>query len=120
MPSILIVDNDLPTLELYQRTLSHDYLVLTCVSEVDALSILRQQVFDAVVLEPAMHNGQGWIVLNAINEAAEAQRIPVIVCSTADDRRRGQDMGAAVCLVKPVVPATLRDVLQQILHSLLA
>jgi DNA-binding response OmpR family regulator len=120
MPSILIVDHDLPTLELYQRALSQDYLVLTCVSEVDALNILRQQAVDAIVLELVMHNGQGWTVLSAMNEAAEAHRIPVIVCSTADERRRGLDMGAAVCLVKPVLPATLRDVLQQILHSLLA
>jgi DNA-binding response OmpR family regulator len=120
MLSILIIDNDLPTLELYQRTLSQDYLVFTCVSEVDAQRILQQQAVDAIVLEPAMHNGQGWAVLNARNEAAEAHRIPVIICSTVDERRRGLDMGAAACLVKPVLPATLRDVLQQILHSLFA
>ena len=35
-PSLLIVDDDLPTLELYQRELSGDYQVLTCQERVQA------------------------------------------------------------------------------------
>jgi DNA-binding response OmpR family regulator len=46
-----------------------------------------------------------------------AQGIPLIVCSTLDERRRGIALGAAAYLVKPTLPATLLATLQQVLRG---
>ena len=114
---ILIVESDQPTAELYQRELSREYHVFTCADERAVLDLLRTRTISAVVLEPALDGGQGWSLLAAIKEACGARSIPIVVCSTLDERRRGVDLGAAVYLIKPVLPATLRDTLRRVIRS---
>ena len=113
---ILIVESDQPTAELYRRELSRDCHVFTCTDEPAALDLLRTRTISAVVLEPALSGGQGWHLFAAIKEACGARSIPIIVCSTLDERRRGVDLGAAAYLVKPVLPATLRDTLRRVIR----
>jgi DNA-binding response OmpR family regulator len=105
--TILIVDNDLPTLELYQRELGREYRVLTCTDESKATEVLETETLSAVVVEPVAVGEEGWARLAAITHMPSARRVPVLVCSTQDDRRRDLAMGADVCLVKPVLPTTL-------------
>src|SRR5436189_3796740 len=100
-PSVLIVEDDPPTLELYRRELSRTYHVLACSEERQALELLRTQAVCALVLEPAVLGGRGWDLLTAIKNSPQAHAVPVILCSTLDRRRRGMEMGAAACLVKP-------------------
>ena len=40
--TILLIEDDQATRELYQRELSRDYQVLACASESEALSLLSQ------------------------------------------------------------------------------
>ncbi len=111
---ILIVDYDQPTLELYQRELSREYTILTCDRVAKALELLRTQPVAAVVFEPFLHEKQDWSLLTAVKKLPGAARIPVVLCSTLDERLRGMEMGAAAYLVKPVLPATLLDTLRQV------
>ena len=113
-PAILIVERDLPTLELYQRELSRDYEILTCSETRQALALLCAHRISAVVLEPSAPDGQGWSLLAAIKSLPGPSPIPVILCSTLDERKRGMEMGAAAYLVKPVLPTTLRKTLHQV------
>ena len=111
---ILIVECDLPTLELYRRELSRDYQILTCSETQKALTLLHTHPVSAVVLEPSAPDEQGWSLLAAIKSLPGHSPIPVVLCSTLDERKRGMEMGAAAYLIKPVLPTTLRETLRQV------
>jgi DNA-binding response OmpR family regulator len=112
--TILIVDNDLPTLELYKRELGREYRVLTCTDEWQACAVLQSEQVSAVVLEPVAVGDVGWAKLAAITHLPSERPVPLLVCSTQDDRKHGIEMGAVACLVKPVLPMTLLDALRRI------
>jgi DNA-binding response OmpR family regulator len=112
--TILIVDDDLATLELYERELGREYRVLTCTDELQASEMLASEDVSAIVLEPVALGEQGWAKLAAITHLFTQKPVPMLVCSTQDQRRRGQEMGATACLVKPVLPTTLLDALRKI------
>jgi DNA-binding response OmpR family regulator len=112
--TILIVDDDVPTLELYQRELAREYRVLTCTDEHEATELLEREDVSAVVLEPVAVGDQGWARLAAVTHMPAERSVPVLVCSTQDDRRRDVAMGAVGRLVKPVLPATLLAALRRI------
>src|SRR5436309_15481056 len=114
---ILIVESDQPTAELYRRELSREYRVFTCTDERAAVDLLCARTISAVVLEPALSDGQGWHLFTAIKQACDARSIPIIMCSTLDERRRGMDLGAVVYLVKPALPATLQAALRRVIRS---
>jgi len=116
-PAILIIEDDPPTLELYRRELSRSYQVVACSDEHEALEVLRTQALCALVLEPALLGGRGWALLTAIKNSPQAQDLPVVLCSTLDKRRRGLELGAAACLVKPVLPTTLLETLRRVTQS---
>src|SRR5216684_1198176 len=97
--TILIVDNDLPTLELYQRELGREYRVLTCTDERGATEVLTSEKISAVVLEPFALGETGWARLAEIIHLPTDRRVPVLVCSTQDDRKRDLALGAVACLV---------------------
>ena len=113
-PSILIIDNDLPTLELYRRELSIDYQVLACLKEEEALQLAESANICAVVLEPAISGGSGWDLLPALIDTFGDRHIPIILCSTQDEQRRGIEEGAAAFLVKPVLPVQLHEMIRKI------
>ena len=113
---ILIIECDPPTLELYLRELSRDYQILACSETQQALSLLQAHSVAAVVLEPSTPDGQGWSLLAAIKSLPGSSPIPVVLCSTLDERKRGLEMGAAAYLVKPVLPTTLLKTLRQVMR----
>ncbi len=117
-PTILIIDDDLPTLALYERELSRDYRVLTCSDERRVLDVLGVENLSAVILEPVALGQQGWELLTTIRAQGATRSIPIILCSTQDERRRGLEMGATVCLTKPVLPTVLRRALHQVTQPL--
>jgi len=115
--SILIVESDDPTRELYMREFNRDYRAFACSSEHEVLDLLRTQHIDAIVLEPSQPNGLGWQLLSAIQAATASQHVPVIVCSTLDQRLRGTELGVSAYLVKPVLPKTLVETVRRLLNS---
>lgn len=115
--SILLVEADDVTQQLYARELSRRYRVFTCRDEVDALRFLRTEDIRAIILEPALADGLGWRLLASIRHMQPGADIPIVLCSAVDERRKGMDLGAAAYLIKPVLPVTLRNTLDQILRD---
>ena len=113
LPTILIVENDPPTLELYCRELSRDFRVLACFSKSETLDAIDSQSPKAIILEPAALDEEGWDLLNAI-VTLPYRSLPVILCTILDERKRGMQEGAAAYLIKPVLPAVLLETLHKV------
>jgi len=116
-PVVLMIESDLPTIDLYRGVLNQEYKVLARDSESGALEALSTVDVRAIILEPALAGGRGWTILTAIQNALRKRSIPVILCSTLDERKRGLEMGAAAFLVKPVLPGLLLETLHELQHS---
>lgn len=115
--TILLIEDDPATRELYQRELSRDYQVLACGNESDALALLDSHPVSTIVLEPVLQKGQGWSLLAMLHAMPRTRTIPIILCSTLDERRRGMELGATLYLTKPVLPVVLHDAVYQVTHS---
>ena len=115
--AILLLEADPVTRELYERELDRHYRVFTGLDESEALQLLRTVDIRAVVLEPAMSDGAGWHLLASMQAMQFRSPLRIILCSVLDERRRGMNLGAAAYLVKPVLPKTLLDTLQQVLQG---
>jgi DNA-binding response OmpR family regulator len=114
-PTILIVEKDLVTLELYARELGRDFQVLACSGTQEALTIIRGRKLNAIVLEPATLDEEGWDLLRTVKSAPDSWSIPVIICSVLDERKRALESGAATCLMKPVLLSTLIEALERVI-----
>ena len=108
-PKVLVLDEDLLALELYSRELGSSYHVITCETVAETRQHLQNNLLDAVILEPAVNDGEGWMLLNEIR----ALRNPplVVLCSVEDDRKVGLERGALAYVVKPVLPTELHTLL---------
>lgn len=115
-PSILIIEQNPPTLELYRRELSRDFQVLACEDSSQALALACTPNLAAVVLEPAFSNNLGWKLFYELRETLKDRAVPIILCSTLDERKRGQEAGAADFLVKPVLPSVLMEALHRVIQ----
>ena len=101
-------------LELYKRTLNQDYQVFTCSTHHDALEMLSNHHPQLVVLEPTIQGYQGW---ELFQEIKNTYKIPIILCSVLDDRKRGMEAGATAFLIKPVLPMALLQVLERSINQ---
>ncbi len=118
LPTILIIEKDRATLELYCRELNRDFEVLVCSGKDEVLQTIRGQHVNAIVLEPAAWTGQGWDLLDEIAALpTDVRSFPILLCSVLDERKRGLDRGAAAFLVKPVLPSQLLETLRQVLEK---
>lgn len=117
MRTVLIVEPDEATRELYQRELSRYYQVIGSSDAEDTMDLLQNRLIDIVVLEPATIDGAGWRLLEEMQRDRISLPAPVVLCSALDERRRGLNLGAVAYLVKPVLPATLRETLDCILQG---
>ena len=115
-PTILLIENDPPSLELYRRELSRDFRVLACFRKSETLDAIDSQNPKAIILEPAALNEEGWDLLNAIVSLPD-KFLPVILCTILDERKRGMQEGAAAYLIKPVLPAVLLETLHKVIKK---
>ena len=114
---VLIIECDSLTAELYSRELRRHFQVMTCDDEHTAINYIQTHEPSAVVLEPSGLGKTGWDFLTKIKSLPNMHSVPVVLCSTLDERRKGLEMGAASFLLKPVLPSTLLQVLRQLTQS---
>lgn len=114
--TILLIEHDEATRALYARELGREYRVFACPDEHEALALLHAHAICAVILEPGPAQG-GWALLTTIKQTGAIRGIPVILCSTLDERKRGLELGASAYLVKPVLPAALLETVRRIVHQ---
>jgi DNA-binding response OmpR family regulator len=116
---IMLVEYDEATRALYTRELGREYQVFACSDEHGALALLRRHDIRVVVLEPGRPDGRGWALLSTLKHTSDTQNIPVILCSTLDERKRGLELGASAYLIKPVLPTMLLEAVRRFIDKAL-
>jgi len=116
--TILIVDDDLDTTELYARYLrSEDYGLRTARTAVDVRALLAEQLPDLVLLDVLLPGEDGWNILQQIKMLPETSHIPVIVCSVLSQPLLALALGATEVLSKPVTQDALLQAVTKALRS---
>jgi two-component system, chemotaxis family, chemotaxis protein CheY len=111
--TILVVDDSATT-----RSLVASYLtdwegveVVEAASGFEALRVLPARRVDLIVTDINMPDINGLELISFVRANPNYRRIPVIIITTensAEDRKRGLDLGASDYLVKPFRAADLR------------
>jgi DNA-binding response OmpR family regulator len=122
-PTVLLLEDDAITRELYRRELSRSFSVLACGSEQEAAAQLSAAELnganvDALVLEPAALSNEAWRFVALVR--CRHPQLPIVVCSILDVRGRSAELGASAYLIKPVTPALLVNTLSTVLGESLA
>jgi DNA-binding response OmpR family regulator len=111
--TVLLLEDDAATRELYRRELSKSFCVVACGSEQEASAQLDGANVDAFVLEPAALSNEAWRFVALVRR--RYPQLPIVVCSILDVRNRSAELGASVYLIKPVTPALLINTLATVL-----
>lgn len=117
-PRILVADDEPDTLGLIQLTLeTAGYHVDTAANGTQALERAGGDAYALILLDVMMPDISGYDVLRKLQ--ADAGVVPPVVFLTAkarpEDRRAGEDLGAAAYLVKPTTRGQLLDTVREAL-----
>ena len=102
--SILVVDDDKVTLDLLSQFLEEDYDVSASSDAQVALKTLKEQSFDAVLLDINMPHIGGLELCAQIKKMPAYENIPVLFITALSETKKikeGFDLGAADYIVKP-------------------
>lgn len=104
-PRVLIVDDEPINLRLISVSLSEEYDILTALNGHEAISRLKQQEVDLILLDVMMPDISGFDVCRIIKADSRYAEIPVVFLTAMDTpqgERQGLDLGAIDYLSKPV------------------
>ncbi|CAN5522990.1 response regulator [soil metagenome] len=113
--TILVVEDD----ESFARILFDmvhelDFQCLLATNAEDALTLAKQYIPSAVLLDVGLPDHSGLSVLDRIKQDTRTRHIPVHVISAEDHAQTAFSLGAVGYMLKPVKTADLVEVLQQI------
>lgn len=105
-PRILVVDDEATNLNLLNELLKHTYHVSLASSGKHALSYLKNNKPDAIILDILMPDMDGYAVIKEIKNQEHLQNVPVIFLTGLDNRDNESvafELGAVDYLIKPIV-----------------
>ena len=116
---VLIVDDDVKTVELVQLYLKRDgYKVLTAFNGNDALRIALENKPDLVVLDLMLPGMDGLDVCKRIREVSDIPVIMLTAKTTEEDRLMGLNLGADDYVAKPFSPRELAARVRAVLRRM--
>lgn len=109
--TVLVVDDDVNTLEAYAEFLRlNGFAVVTAGTGPEGLEIARTALPDVILMDAAMPGMEGWAAIKLLKADPRTQPIPVVVLTghtQPADYARARDSGADAFLTKPCVPDEL-------------
>ena len=114
--AVLLVEPDQATRQLYMRALRQHWAVAAVRTVAEAVMVLPlAPALRAIVIEPYAGESQiDWQMLSQLRSSTR-NSLPIIFCSTLDERGRGEAWGATLYLLKPVSPQQLVTELSTVL-----
>jgi len=105
---VLVVDDDVKTVELVKLYLNRDgYKVLTAYDGVEALRLAREAHPDLIVLDLMLPGIDGLKVCRTLRAESDVPIIMLTARTTEQDRLTGLDLGADDYVTKPFSPKEL-------------
>lgn len=113
-PIAIIADDEPSALQLLTRLAEQSgYQVVTATDGEQCLQLAHAISPDLILLDIGMPKVDGWQVLDSLRHDDALSRIPTVVVTVDDDRRRILSAGASDHLVKPVRTSELVDIFEQ-------
>jgi CheY-like chemotaxis protein len=117
--SVLIVDDVPDVTEMIGLFLKHaGYEVVTADSAPAALRLAKERAFDVIISDIGMPEMNGYELAESLRSRAEYQGVPIIAVtgySEYDDRGRALQSGFNAHLTKPIDPAELLKLMNELL-----
>ncbi|WP_202985564.1 response regulator [Thiospirillum jenense] len=110
-PTVLVVDDTPDNLTLMSELLRGKYRVKLANNGETALKVVRNTPPELILLDIMMPGLSGYDVLRALKSNDETRDIPIIfltAMSTAEDERKGLELGAVDYITKPISPAIVQ------------
>ena len=113
--SILVVDDDQDTIDLYRRFLqAHGYVVAGAHSSEDVARRLEARCPDVILLDVLMPGQDGWKMMQRLREDERTAEVPIVICSVLAQPRLALALGASEVLKKPVTEQDLLRTIQRV------
>ncbi len=117
---ILVVDDNLMTLDLVSRSLSRvGYEVVTAENGPDALNLVDEGRPDLIILDVMMPDMDGYEVCRLVREKPNTTRLPILMLTaleSLEEKIKGFEAGADDYMTKPFQPAELQARVQVLLR----
>lgn len=122
MKKILIVDDEVMTLELMNRILTKEnFEIIPARSAKEAISLMDNLTIDGVLLDVGLPDQNGFEVLKHIRASSQLKHLPVLMVTARDDEIDmiiGLEIGADDYIIKPIrkreLVARIRSVFRRI------
>src|SRR5882724_5174558 len=116
MKTVLLVDDDnIFLLAMGVRLKSMGYTVCTAKDAANAVSAVRKNSPDVVVLDVSLPAGDGFLVAQRLQSLIGSATTPIIFVTASEKanlRERAMNAGAAAFLTKPFEATTLADAIE--------
>ncbi len=111
---ILVVDDQAPAINMFQRYLSRTPFKVVGVTRADqAIGAARSHHPALILLDVMMPHVDGWELLQSFKLDEDLRDVPVIVCSAWEEPDMARSLGALRFLKKPVTQKALLDALNE-------
>ena len=120
LPSILVIDDNDPLLEVLTDILSDDYNVIIARDGDDGFDKLTNMTPELVITDIMMPNFDGISLTKKIKENPHTMHIPLVILtakSGMNDRISGIESGADAYITKPFDTQYLRTVIKQLIEK---
>jgi CheY-like chemotaxis protein len=102
--SILVIGDDTHFCYLMQRYIRNtSHQITFAFRGDDVLEIAQREKPIAIILQLQLPGNSGWKVLQSLKSNPATQKIPVLLCSWADDEKRSLEQGADAFLRMPIL-----------------
>ncbi len=116
MPKIMIVDDDRTTAMLLQTLLSMDGFDVCLVGRgKEVLARAHEEHPDIFLIDYHLADIDGPQVVRTLRQDPEFSTTPIVVASGMNVEQEAAEAGASLFLIKPLEPANLASILQNLL-----
>jgi CheY-like chemotaxis protein len=119
MKTVLLIDDDnIFLLTIGVRLKSMGYTVYTAKDAVNAISAVRKNNPDVIVLDVSIPAGDGFVVAERLQNLISTAATPIIFVTASENpglRERAMKLGAVAFLNKPFHATTLADAIESAL-----
>jgi len=118
---ILFVDDMPDTRDVFRIAFGiHGHQTRVAGNGFDAVSAVREEPFDVIIMDVEMPGMNGWETVRQIRELGNGHAVPIVMFtaySSREDHDKAREAGANDVLQKPMLPQDLISYVEKLRHS---